>query len=310
MKRKWDFSNTSSRSLVCLPTALRVLGLIPDTEKLYFQVNKEICEGFSREYDSDLREKVMGMFGIEAAGIHVEALGLPLSASEYHAAAKQRYRDVFPSARPMPDSEGAYGLMFEEIAANYGKVFSWDLKLKIMGTTEMDSARLMVQELDLPISAEEFTEAVRKIHHSFLSKCSLMPGAERLVKHLHDNGVPIAMATSSSAESMGIKMSAHQELLSRFSHVVTGSSDPEVKRGKPQPDIFLVCASRFSDPPQPEKCLVFEDAPNGVLAGRAAGMQVVMVPDHMIPPEKTEAATLVLSSLEQFKPELFGLPPF
>lgn len=80
--------------------------------------------------------------------------------------------------------------------------------------------------------------------------------------------------------------------------------------GKPHPDIFLVAAGRFSDKPKPECCLVFEDAPNGVTAGKAAGMQTIMVPDEHIPREMTSHATLVLKSLEEFKPEEFGLPPF
>lgn len=52
-----------------------------------------------------------------------------------------------------------------------------------------------------------------------------------------------------------MKTQDHQDLFSLFSHKVMGGSDQEVKKGKPNPDIFLVCASRFSDKPKPEKVM-------------------------------------------------------
>ena len=58
--------------------------------------------------------------------------------------------------------------------------------------------------------------------------------------------------------------------------------------------------------------LVFEDAHNGVNAGLAAKMNVVWVPmPELKNLDKVDSEpALTLSSLEDFKPELFGLPPY
>jgi HAD superfamily hydrolase (TIGR01509 family) len=66
-------------------------------------------------------------------------------------------------------------------------------------------------------------------------------------------------------------------LTNKFEAIV-GAED--YKHGKPAPDPFLEAAHRLSV--VPEKCLVFEDAPNGVESAEAAGMQYVLIP----PPER------------------------
>lgn len=53
-----------------------------------------------------------------------------------------------------------------------------------------------------------------------------------------------------------------------------------------------------------------EDAPNGVVGAVRAGMQVVMVPSKEVNEELRKPATLAIEALIDFKPELFGLPPF
>lgn len=90
-----------------------------------------------------------------------------------------------------------------------------------------------------------------KLTNYYLNICFI--GAERIVRHLSDHNIPIALATSSGKASVEAKMYGHMELFSLFHHAVIGSSDPEVKMGKPAPDVFLVCASRFPDNPDPSK---------------------------------------------------------
>lgn len=64
--------------------------------------------------------------------------------------------------------------------------------------------------------------------------------------------MPICLATSSGKESVEVKTTHHRELFNLFHHKVMGSSDPDVKEGKPAPDIFLVAAKRFPDSPDPD----------------------------------------------------------
>lgn len=93
-----------------------------------------------------------------------------------------------------------------------------------------------------------------------------------------------------------------------MSHVVK-SDDPDVKQGKPHPDIFQVAASRFDTPPlSPSDVLVFEDAPNGVTAAKAAGMNVVMVPEDYVDRSKCTQADSVIKSLEVYDPSVWGMP--
>mmetsp|Transcript_45204 Transcript_45204/g.114449 ORF Transcript_45204/g.114449 Transcript_45204/m.114449 type:complete len:108 (+) Transcript_45204:2-325(+) len=84
-----------------------------------------------------------------------------------------------------------------------------------------------------------------------------------------------------------------------------------VTKSKPDPEIFLLCKDRFEAPPaDTASCLVFEDAPTGVAAGKAAGMQVVMVPDSQLDKSLIKEADVVLGSMEEFDPAHFGLPPY
>jgi HAD superfamily hydrolase (TIGR01509 family) len=84
-------------------------------------------------------------------------------------------------------------------------------------------------------------------------------------------------------------------------------SSDEVAHGKPEPDVYLEAARRLAV--GPAACLVVEDSLNGVLAARAAGMAVVLVPNTSVPPAAgaREAATVVADRLADVL-SILGLP--
>ncbi|XP_011634783.1 pseudouridine-5'-phosphatase-like isoform X1 [Pogonomyrmex barbatus] len=208
------------------------------------------------------------------------------------------------------NTEHLYTKAFNRITNRYSKEFTWEHKAHMMGLKTKDTADYIIKLLELPLTADEFKQEIIGIYQELFPQTNPMPGAVRLLKHLKENNIPIALATSSDRENYELKTTHWRELFELFHHKVIGGSDSEVTHGKPEPDIFLTAARRFPDNPDPSKCLVFEDAPNGVKAALNAGMQVVMVPDPMLPKHYTNEATLVLDSLEKFQPEKFGLPPY
>ncbi|KAM8717301.1 hypothetical protein ACLKA7_004066 [Drosophila subpalustris] len=208
------------------------------------------------------------------------------------------------------DTEKIYEEITRQIAGSFGRPYPEAVRFRVMGTQEKRSAEIAIDECQLPITVGDFLKRYHKMCGERMRNVPLLEGAERLLRHLHANKVPFALATSSGAEMVELKTTNHRELFDLFNHRVCGSSDKEVKNGKPAPDIFLIAAARFSDKPKPENCLVFEDSPNGVSAGESAGMQTIMVPDPRLSKDRCSHATQVLRSLEDFKPEQFGLPAF
>ena len=112
------------------------------------------------------------------------------------------------------------------------------------------------------------------------------------------------MATSSERHLFDLKTQRHVEWFAIFRAVVTGD-DPRVKAGKPAPDIFQRAAEDLGV--EPADCLVFEDAPAGVAAALAAGMQVVALPDPGMDRSRYRDATLVIASFDDVSPEDLGV---
>lgn len=125
------------------------------------------------------------------------------------------------------------------------------------------------------------------------------PGAVELIERFRASGWKIALASSSSRPWIVATLRG-LGLDSAFNIVVSGS---EVKRGKPDPEIFLLAANRLRIPPA--SVLVIEDSVHGVEAARSAGMTVVAVRTRYTAGQSIPADHVVDSLHELLDPTAF-----
>jgi len=120
----------------------------------------------------------------------------------------------------------------------------------------------------------------------------LLPGVADRVKEGRASGLKTAVASSSTSAWVEGWLERHgiRDLFD------TVCSRDHVERVKPAPDLFLLAATRLGV--APERCVVFEDSPNGIRGARAAGMRCVAVPNPVTCALPMEGADLVLSSLD------------
>ncbi|WVQ85322.1 hypothetical protein IAT38_007487 [Cryptococcus sp. DSM 104549] len=204
---------------------------------------------------------------------------------------------------------------------------TWDVKAGIMGKTQHLAAEYILTNYPaVTLTPQELMDEGNRLREDLFRRVEPMRGAVALVQGLHEKGVPIALATGSSDENLRRKTTHLPHIFSLFpptSVLTADSTEIQPGRGKPFPDIFLAAARSLGrDVGTAESCtpeqkaerakgMVFEDARPGVLAGVAAGMNVIWVPDPellALNPEERYGAAETLEHLEQWNPKRWGLP--
>ena len=210
---------------------------------------------------------------------------------------------VFDMDGVLLDTERLYTEATQQIVGRFGKVFDWSIKGNMIGRPARDSARYLVEALALPITPDDYLREREALFETLMPTAEAVPGARALVEALDARGVPMAVATSSASRLFDLKITRHRDWFARFRVVVNGD-DPRIGHGKPAPDIYLLAARELGI--VPEGCLAIEDAPAGVASARAAGMQVIAVPDPALGRERVADAHLVLDSLLELRPADLG----
>lgn len=146
-----------------------------------------------------------------------------------------------------------------------------DVFFAMGGRPTIDIIMELNGEFGLHLDAEEVAADKRQAFLASLDQVVIIDEVVEFARSLRGK-MPMAIATGGGRGVVEKTLQA-VDLSDLFDEVVTAH---DIKNGKPAPDIYLEAAARLEI--APERCLVFEDAPAGMMAAESAGMKVVRVP--------------------------------
>ena len=128
-----------------------------------------------------------------------------------------------------------------------------------------------------------------------IGKIKPIDGVADLISGIKSAGLKSAVASSSHPDLIRVLLEA-AELAEFFPVYLSGF---QVKRGKPEPDIFIETARRLDT--GCEKCVVIEDSENGVKAAKKAGMKCIGYSNPFSGNQDLSAADIIISNFSDIE---------
>lgn len=189
------------------------------------------------------------------------------------------------------DTEGTYSIFWSAMADEYNVPVP-NFAQVIKGTT-LDS----ILEY---FPASEHASIIHKIkEYEKQMLYPIFPGVIEFLTALRNEGFRTAIVTSSGDAKMKRLWEQQPELKTYFDTIIT---DADVQRSKPDPQGYLLAAERIGC--KPERCYVFEDSFNGLLAGRRAGASVIGLATTNPASSLQGKADIIIDSFVSFSPSM------
>ncbi len=133
--------------------------------------------------------------------------------------------------------------------------------------------KILSERYYLPEEMHPFINQMKQMYTTELiyQKCHPMFHHEYALSKLHNSGYKIAVCSNSIRQTIELMMDRAD--LAKYLDVIVSNED--VKKAKPDPEMYLTAMDKLNM--QPEECIVVEDNPNGILAGKNSGANVLEV---------------------------------
>lgn len=182
----------------------------------------------------------------------------------------------------------------------YGIEVTHDYFQDFRGTTAQHLWTHLIKKYNLKTPIDELIADVRKSYINYLSSLNTLKpitGIPRLLKTIMNEKIPMAVASSAYKKRLHMLLDSCK-LTSFFPIIVSGD---DIHHSKPHPEIYLKTANLLQI--SPNLCIVFEDATNGVIAGKTAGMKVVGFKSKHSKQDLSKA-DIVVSNFEDITPSI------
>jgi len=184
---------------------------------------------------------------------------------------------IFDYDGTLVDTETLLEKSNESLCRSFGGVYdSVAFRSRVMAHPDPEYTAGLQEVCRLPGSVDALIKARLERYREAELEIGLhpKPGADALIRSLHDRGIKLAIATSS--RRAWIERDLKKLGWSGIFDAVVDYAD--VLRGKPAPDIYLEAARRLTV--EPSKCVAIDDSPAGVASAKAAGIRVIGLLDR------------------------------
>jgi HAD superfamily hydrolase (TIGR01509 family) len=207
---------------------------------------------------------------------------------------------VFDLDGVIVESEEIWDDVRERYVRERGGRYDAEAQRAMMGMSSTEWSRFIHEELGVEVTPEEINaDVVQLMASRYREDLPLVPGAREAVERVAAV-FPLGLASSSNRPLIDAVLEL-AELAGFFSATV---SSEEVPRGKPAPDVYLEAARRLGV--EAERCAAIEDSHSGIRSAKAAGMEVVAIPNPRYPPDEAALAEadVVLPSIDRLTPTM------
>ena len=178
---------------------------------------------------------------------------------------------LFDCDGTIADSMPLHYMAWTKALAEWNCTFDEQLFYTLGGTPVAEIVSLLNEKQGLKMPVESVSSRKENLYMELLPQLKAVPEVVEHIDAQHGR-IPFAVVSGSTRESVTASLDS-LKLLDRFDTMVCAG---DYKKSKPDPECFLLAASKLGV--APESCLVFEDTDMGIQAARAAGMASVKIP--------------------------------